>query len=169
MSKARVVSKQPEIIRNHSVELFDIFTLSKETALGLTLRLYQSKIMDRKTKSALFSSAQPQQTANVLMEYLEMKVDQSPKYLPMILKSMKEEEAMKDLVEKVELELSQIPLTSSEGMVCLFVNLIFIQPIAIVYLLFGTESHRLSTTLDYVFAITFVIFCFRILRTGTLT
>ena len=127
MSEAREVSKNSEIIRNHAVEMFDIFIASKETALGLTLRLYQSKIIDRNTKSALFSSTfvHPQQTANALIEYLEMKLDQSSKYLPIILKSMKEEEALEDLVEKIELELSQIPLTSSQGMVYLFVNLIF--------------------------------------------
>ena len=121
MSETREVSKNSEIVRNHAVEIFDIFTSCKETALGLTLRFYQSKIMDKKTKSALFSSAfvHPQQTANALIEYLEMKLDQSSKYFPIILKSMKEEEALEDLVEKIELELSQIPLTSSEGMVYL--------------------------------------------------
>ena len=131
MSEAREVFKNSEIIRNHAVEIFDIFTSSKETAMGLTLRLYQFKIMDKKTKSALFSSAfvHPQQTANALIEYLEMKLDQSSKYLPIILKSMKEEEALKDLAEKIEFEHSQIPLTSSEGMVYVFVNFIFIQPI----------------------------------------
>ena len=129
MSEARVVAKNSEVIRNHAVEIFDIFTASKETALGLTLRLYQSEIMDRRTKSALFSFAHPHQTANALMEYLEMKLDQSSKYLPIILKSMKEEEVMKDLVEKIELELSQMPVTSNEGMINLFKNLILIQPI----------------------------------------
>ena len=127
MSETCEVSKNSEIIRNHAVEFFDIFTSSKETALGLTLRLYQSKIMDKKTKSALFSSAfvYPQQTANALIEYLEMKLDQSSKYFPIILKSMKEEEALEDLAEKTELELSQIPLTSSQGMVYLFCKIDF--------------------------------------------
>ena len=129
MSDARKVSKYPKIIRNHAVELFDIFAASKETAMSFTLRLYQSRIMDRKTKSALFSSAQPQQTANTLTEYLEMKVDQSSKYLPVILKSMKEEEALEGLVKKMELELSRIPVGSSEGMVYLLKSMIFIQPI----------------------------------------
>ena len=129
MSKAREVSKNSEIIRNHALEIFEIFTTSKETAMSLTLRLYQSKIMDKKTKSALFSSAfiHSQQTANALLEYLEMKLDQSSNYLPVILESMKKEEALEDLVEKIELEISQMPVTSSEGMVYLFVNLISIQ------------------------------------------
>ena len=71
MSKACEVSKNSEIIRNHAVEIFEIFTTSKETAMGLMLRLYQSKIMDKKTKSALFSSAfiHLQHTANALLEY----------------------------------------------------------------------------------------------------
>ena len=56
-----------------------------------------------------------------------MKLDQSSNYLPVILESMKKEEALEDLVEKIELEISQMPVTSSEGMVYLFVNLISIQ------------------------------------------
>ena len=153
MSEARVVSTNCEIIRNHAVKLFDIFTSSKETAMGLMMTLYQFKIMDKKTKSALFSSAfaQPQQTANALIIYLEMKLDQSSKYLPIILKSMKEEEALEDLVEKIELELSQMPVTRSEGMDYLFVNLILNQ--LIMYLLFGTESLPFNNTRLHVFVI----------------
>ena len=101
--KGHKLKKRSDIMRNHSVEFLNILTSSRETLPTLTTRLYQSRLIDNQTKTALLSSPL-QQAAIALADCLELKIDQNPKHLAAVLEIFKEEEAMKDLGEKMEME-----------------------------------------------------------------
>ena len=95
--------KRSDILRNHSFEFLNILTSSRETLPTLTTRLYQARLVDEQTKTALLSLPL-QQAAIALADCLELKIDQNPKHLAAVLEIFKEEEAMKNLGEKLEIE-----------------------------------------------------------------
>ena len=127
--------KSSEIIRNHSLELLKILTYSSETLPTLAVRLYQSHLISQQTKKVLLSSP-PQQAAIALSDCLELKVDQNPKHLTTILEILNEEEAMKDLVEKMELELTPrareaVQITSTDIVTGTCMYIIFYQQLKV--------------------------------------
>ena len=95
--------KRSDIMRNHSVEFLNILTSWIGALPTLTTRLYQARLIDKQTKAALLSSPL-QQAAIALADCLELKIDQNPKHLTEVLEIFKEEDAMKDLGEKMEKE-----------------------------------------------------------------
>ena len=104
--RRKKVEKPSEIIRKHSVDMFNILSSSKETLLSLTVKLYQRKLIDRHTKTILSSpSTSPQQASIALLDYLELKIEQSVRYFSDLLNVLRTEEIMKDLVEKFEAEI----------------------------------------------------------------
>ena len=106
------LKKRSEIMRNNSVKFLDILTSLRETLPTLTVRLYQSRLIDKQTKTALLSL--PLQQASIAFaDCLELKIDQSTKHLTAVLEILKEEEAMKDLCKKIELEIARQKLFST--------------------------------------------------------
>ena len=105
---SRTTRRQPsEVLRNNSVEFIETVSTFKETFFTVVVRLYQSHIIDKRTKSFLFECSSPRVAANALLDRLELKIDANSRHLDAILQIMKEEESLEDLVENMEKEIVQ--------------------------------------------------------------
>ena len=92
-----------EILRARRSPLCDLLALDKEVKLTFIVKLYGKGIIDRNTKNAVKEKS-GMEGADLLMDHLEFRVEQSSQIFDLILKAMEEMEVMQSIVEGIERE-----------------------------------------------------------------
>ena len=95
------ISKASDILVTHHDDLCKALTVSETTLFSLTGKLYSKRIVDFRTKSEITTKG-GYKGADTLMDYLEMRVDHNSDMLYNVLRAMRELEALKDIVEKMD-------------------------------------------------------------------
>ena len=95
------ISKASDILVTHHDDLCKALTVSETTLFSLTGKLYSKRIVDFRTKSEITTKG-GYKGADTLMDYLEMRVDHNSDMLYNVLQAMRELEALKDIVEKMD-------------------------------------------------------------------
>ena len=86
---------------SHHDEMCKILTVSKITLFSLAVKLYAERIIDIHTKSYVIKKG-GFKGADALLDLIKLKVDSKPEILPTVFKAMREQETLKDIVEKME-------------------------------------------------------------------
>ena len=94
-------SRASDILVAHHDDLCKALTVSETTLFSLTGKLYSKRILDFRTKSEITLKG-GYKGADTLMDYLEMRVDHNSDMLYNVLQAMRELEALKDIVEKMD-------------------------------------------------------------------
>ena len=94
-------SRASDILVTHHDDLCKALTISETTLFSLTGKLYSKRIVDFRTKSEITSKG-GYKGADTLMDYLGLRVDNNSNMLYYVLQAMRELEALKDIVEKME-------------------------------------------------------------------
>ena len=103
MEKPKLVkSKHSQVLRDHHDELCKVFNcVADEVMLDFAGKLYAKSIIDRETKIAV-RRRKGYEAADILMDRVEIKIDQSPTSLVIVLQVMAELEILKDILEKIQ-------------------------------------------------------------------
>ena len=94
-------SKASDTLITHHDDLCKALTVSETTLFSLTGKLYSKRFIDFRTKSEITSKG-GYKGADTLMDYLEMRVDHNSAMLYNVLQAMRELEALKDIIEKMD-------------------------------------------------------------------
>ena len=89
------------VIRRHYKDLSKILCLFEDTLVSLSGSCYQADLIDLHTKISITTST-GQVGAGLLLDHLQLKIEQSPDYLPVVLRLMAGETALKEVVRKME-------------------------------------------------------------------
>ena len=89
------------VIQRHYKDLSRILCLSEDTLVSLSGSCYQADLIDLQTKKSITTST-GQVGAGLLLDHLQLKIEQSPDYLPVVLQLMAGETALKEVVRKME-------------------------------------------------------------------
>ena len=89
------------VIQSHYKDLSKILCLSEDTLVSLSGSCYQVDLIDLQTKKSITTST-GQVGAGLLLDHLQLKIEQSPDYLPVVLQLMAGETALKEVVRKME-------------------------------------------------------------------
>ena len=103
MEKPKLVvkSNHSQVLRDHHNELCKVFNcVADEVLLGFSGELYSKHIIDRETKIAV-SRKKGYEGADLLMDRVEIKIDQSPTSLVIVLQVMAKVEILKHILEKI--------------------------------------------------------------------
>ena len=104
MEKPKVVvkSNRSQDLRYHHNELCKVFNCAAdEVLLDFAGELYSKHIIDRETKIAV-SRKKGYEGADILMDRVEIKIDQSPTSLVIVLQVMAKVEILKHILEKIQ-------------------------------------------------------------------
>ena len=89
------------VIRRHYKDLSKILCLFEDTLVSLSGSCYQAELINLQTKKSITTSA-GQVGAGLLLDHLQLQIEQSPDYLPVVLRLMAGEMALKEVVRKME-------------------------------------------------------------------
>ena len=89
------------VIRSHYKDLSKILCLFEETLFSLSGSCYQAGLIDVQAKKSITTST-GQVGAGLLLDHLQLKIEQSPDYQPVVLRLMAGETALKEVVRKME-------------------------------------------------------------------
>ena len=89
------------VIRRHYKDLSEILCLSQDTLVSLSGSCYQAELIDLQTNQSITTSTK-NVGAGLLLVHLQLKIKQSPDYLPVVLRLMAGETALKEMVRKME-------------------------------------------------------------------
>ena len=101
------------VIRKHYKDLSKILCLFEDTLVSLSGSCYQAELIDLQTKKSITTST-GQMGAGLLLDHLQLKIEQSPDYLPVVLRLMAGETALKEVVRKMEAFAERIEKTGEE-------------------------------------------------------
>ena len=90
-----------DILVSHRSEISKVLTVSETTLLSLTVKLYEKQIVDDLTKAEIISQTGVR-AANTLLDLIELRVKYKPQLLHTVFDAMKENMALKDIVEQME-------------------------------------------------------------------
>ena len=97
-----VKSNHSQLIRDHHNELCKVFNcVADEVLLDFAGKLYSKRIIDRETKIAV-SRRKGYEAADILIDRVEIKIDQSPTSLVIVLQVMANVEILKHILEKIQ-------------------------------------------------------------------
>ena len=104
MEKPKLVvkSNHSQVLRDHHNELCKLFNGAvDEVLLDFAGELYSKRIIDRETRIAV-SRKKGHEGAGMLMDRVEIKIDQSPTSLVIVLQVMAKVEILKHILEKIQ-------------------------------------------------------------------
>ena len=89
------------VIRSHYKDLSKILCLSEDTLVSLSGSCYQAGLIDLETNQSITTTTGRKGTG-LLLVHLQLKIEQSPDYLHVVLRLMAGETALKEVVLKME-------------------------------------------------------------------
>ena len=95
------VAKPSDVLISRHKDICSTLSVSETTLESLTGKLFQLRIVDRSTKTAVMSKA-GYKGADTLLDYVEMRVDNNPEILHSVFEAMRESESLKEIVEQME-------------------------------------------------------------------
>ena len=118
MNKPKLVvkSNHSQVLRDHHNELCNVL-------LDFAGKLYSKPIIDRETKTAV-RRKKGYEAADILMDWVEIKIDQRPTSLVTVLQVMAELEILKHILEKIQKKREATKL-EAEAVYCLFNAILF--------------------------------------------
>ena len=142
MEKPKVVvkSNHSQVLRDHHNELCKVLDCADEVLLDFAGKLYSKRIIDRETKTAV-RRKKGYEAADILMDRVEIKIDQSPTSLVTVLQVMAELEILKHILEKIQkkrdttkLEAEDMETESGVFFFCFIINIVVVAPLDLVLL-----------------------------------
>ena len=95
------VAKPSDFLISHHNDICSTLSVSKTTLVSLTGKLFQLRIVDRSTKTAVVSKG-GYKGADILLDFVEMKLDNNPEILESVLEAMQENESLKEIVWQIK-------------------------------------------------------------------
>ena len=100
--KVAMKSNHSQVLRDYHNELCRVFNCAvDEVLLDFAGKLYSKRIIDMETKIAV-SRRKGYEAADILMDRVEIKIDQSPTSLVIVLQVMAKVEILKHILEKIQ-------------------------------------------------------------------
>ena len=91
----------PDVLREYHGEISDVLNVSKDSLLSFTQKLFAVKIIDRDTKISVTRTG-GKEGAGILLDHIEMKVEQNPDCLHLVLEIMENDEYLRHIVKKIK-------------------------------------------------------------------
>lgn len=88
-------------IRRHYTELANTIAVAPNLLLSLSMKFYEYSFIDVPAKSSINRSG-GLTGANVLLDYVMIRIDQSDQCIPAVMEILKKEVALNDIVQKIE-------------------------------------------------------------------
>ena len=92
------------------MEICDVLNVSKDSLLSFTQKLFAVNIINRDTKISV-TRIGGKEGAGILLDHIEMKVEQNPDCLQVVLKLMENDEYLRHIVKKIKGEYEGSPIT----------------------------------------------------------
>ena len=86
------------VLREYHGEICDVLNVSKDSLLSFTQKLFAVNIINRDTKISVTRTG-GKEGAGILLDHIEMKVEQNPDCLQVVLKLMKNDEYLRHIVK----------------------------------------------------------------------
>ena len=99
--KVAVKSNNSQVLRDYHNELCKVLDCADAVLLDFAGKLYSKRIIDRQTKTAV-CRRKGYEAADILMDRVEIKIDQSPTSLVTVLQVMAKVEILKHILEKIQ-------------------------------------------------------------------
>ena len=91
----------PDVLREYHGEISDVLNVSKDSLLSFTQKLFAVNIINRDTKISVTRTG-GKEGAGILLDHIEMKVEQNPDCLHVVLKLMENDEYLRHIVRKIK-------------------------------------------------------------------
>ena len=101
---AKGAAKPSDVLVSRHKDICNTLTVSRTTLQSLTLKLFQLRIVDQPTKGAVMSRGGSCEGPDILLDYLEMRVDSNPTMLQLVLEAMQENESLREIVDQMKKE-----------------------------------------------------------------
>ena len=95
------VARPSDVLVSRHSDVCSTLSVSETTLESLTGKLFQLRIVDRSTKTAVMSKA-GYKGADTLLDYVEMRVDNNPEILQSVFEAMSECESLKEIVHQMK-------------------------------------------------------------------
>ena len=99
-------SRDHEFLRSYHGDICAVLSRSEETLIMFAGMLYGKRIIDVHTKNAVIRK-KGSEGADILMDRVEMKVEQTPKHLKRVLRVMKKLEDLETISRKIGSKISR--------------------------------------------------------------
>ena len=99
-------SSDHEFLKSYHGDICGVLSRSEVTLITFTVMLYAKRIIDVHTKNAVIMR-KGSEGADILMDRVEMKVEQTPRHLKRILRMMKKLEDLESISRKIGSEISR--------------------------------------------------------------
>ena len=91
------------VLRSNHAELCKLLNVSETTLLSLTVELYAKAVIDVNIKMEVLKKG-GYAGADILLTHVQMKIEQSPKYLDIVQKVMENEQFLHEIIENMKRE-----------------------------------------------------------------
>ena len=99
-------SSDHEFLKSYHGDICGVLSRSEETLITFAVMLYGKRIIDVHTKNAVIGR-KGSEGADILMDRVEMKVEQTPRHLKRVLRMMKKLEDLETISRKIGSEISR--------------------------------------------------------------
>ena len=89
------------MLREYHGEICDVLNVSKDSLLSFTLQLFAVNIIDRDTKISVNRTG-GKEGADTLLDHIEVKIEQNPDCLQVVLQLMENHEYLCNIVKKIK-------------------------------------------------------------------
>ena len=89
------------VLRKYHGEICDVLNVSKDSLLSFTQKLFAMNIIDRDTKISVTRTG-GKEGVGILLDHIEMKVEQNPDYLLVVLELMENDEYLCHIVKNIK-------------------------------------------------------------------
>ena len=89
------------VLREYHGEISDVLNVSKDSLLSFTQKLFAVNIIDRNTKISVTRTG-GKEGAGILLDHIEIKVEQNPDCLHVVLELMENDEYLCHIVKKIK-------------------------------------------------------------------
>ena len=101
VTAAKDAAKPSDVLVSRHKDICNTLTVSRTTLQSLTLKLFQLRIVDQPTKGVVMSK-KGCKGPDILLDYLEMRVDSNPTMLQFVLEAMQENESLTEIVDQMK-------------------------------------------------------------------
>ena len=99
-------SRDHEFLKSHHGDICDVLSRSEETLIMFSGMLYGKRIIDVHTKNTVIRK-KGSEGADILMNTVEMKVEQTPRHLKRVLRLMKKLEDLETISHRIGRQISR--------------------------------------------------------------
>ena len=101
LKNPKQIKNEKDVLRNYHSDISSTLNVCAETLKSFTGMLFQRKIIDRQTRISVDRQG-GLAGAGVPLDHIDMKVDQRPKLLYVVLEEMASEENLRHIVKKIK-------------------------------------------------------------------